>query len=188
MEDLEEYGRVPIAFQVESVLDLSVRRGGLGGFALQERTLVVPFEKDHDAIPGNCPTDWIRLLDLTNWGILSAYLDGQRVGGAAVAFRKSRGPLLAGRNDAGILWDLRVSPRVRRNGIGASLFASAGRWAVARGCRLLEVETQNINVPACRFYASRGCLLSSIQRFAYRELPEEVRLVWHKHLEQPGAW
>jgi hypothetical protein len=43
-------------------------------------------------------------------------------------------------------------------------------------------ETQNINVAACRFYAKQGCTLSAINRFAYRDCPEEVQLIWRKEL------
>jgi len=42
----------------------------------------------------------------------------------------------------------------------------------------LKVETQNINVPACRFYEKQGCHLSSINRNAYKAFPEEVELIW----------
>jgi hypothetical protein len=49
-----------------------------------------------------------------------------------------------------------------------------------RGCRRLKVETQNTNVPACRLYASQGCTLGAIHRFAYPELPEEIQLLWYK--------
>jgi hypothetical protein len=53
---------------------------------------------------------------------------------------------------------------------------------VARECRQLKVETQNINVPACRFYARQGCVLGVIDRFAYPTLPDEVQLLWYKDL------
>ena len=55
-------------------------------------------------------------------------------------------------------------------------------WVVARGCRWLKVETQNINVPACRFYAKQGCVLGAIHRFAYPDYPNEAQLLWYKDL------
>jgi ribosomal protein S18 acetylase RimI-like enzyme len=51
--------------------------------------------------------------------------------------------------------------------------------AGTKGCVRLEVETQNVNVPACRFYAQLGCELGAIRRHAYAELPDEVQLVWY---------
>jgi hypothetical protein len=50
------------------------------------------------------------------------------------------------------------------------------------GSRELKAETQNINVPACRFYARLGCTLRTIDRFAYANLPDEVQLLWSKDL------
>ena len=46
----------------------------------------------------------------------------------------------------------------------------------------MKVETQNVNVPACRFYARQGCVLGAINRFAYPDLPDEVQLLWYKTL------
>jgi hypothetical protein len=37
-------------------------------------------------------------------------------------------------------------------------------------------------VPACRFYASRGCTFAAVHRFAYPEFPEEVQFLWYKDL------
>jgi hypothetical protein len=45
---LAEHGQIPIAFEVSSVLDLTVADGGLGGFVLRERQLAVPYTKDYD--------------------------------------------------------------------------------------------------------------------------------------------
>jgi ribosomal protein S18 acetylase RimI-like enzyme len=84
-----------------------------------------------------------------------------------------------------VLWDIRVSPQERGAGIGSALFRAAGNWARARGCRHLEIETQNVNVPACRFYRKMGCTLGAIDRFAYSGQPAEVQLLWWKTLESP---
>ena len=58
----------------------------------------------------------------------------------------------------------------------------AARWASAQRCRQLRVETQNINVAACRFYAQRGCILQGVHRGIYQEVPDEIQLLWHKDL------
>ena len=39
-----------------------------------------------------------------------------------------------------------------------------------------------MNVAACRFYASLGCELGAINRFAYPSLPDEVQLLWYREL------
>jgi GNAT superfamily N-acetyltransferase len=180
--DLEQYALVPISFEVRSLLELFVRNDGLGGLRLIERSLSPTWVKDYDAIPGNHPTDWPQRFDISNWGLLSARIDGERVGGAAIAFRTPDLVMLEQRKELAILWDLRVAPDARRRGLGAALFNAASHWAMTRGCRWFKVETQNVNVPACRFYASQGCTLGGIQRFAYTELPDEIQLLWYKEL------
>ena len=179
---LEQYARIPIAFEVSRILELSLRNGGVSGFELLERPMTPTVVHDYDAIPGNRPTDWERQFDLSNWGVLSATLSDELAGGAVIAFRTPGLFMLEGRSDLAVLWDLRVSPDARRRGVGAALFAAAGQWAKERGCCRLKVETQNINVPACRFYASQGCTLGAIHRFAYPEQPQEVQLLWYKNL------
>lgn len=170
---LAEYARIPTAFEVERVLDLTLVDAGLRGLELRERQLTAPYTKDYDAIAGNAPVDWARRFDVSRWGVLSAHVDGQRIGGAVIALETS---------GLDLLWDLRVAPSMRGRGAGSRLFAAAVDWAHARGCTRLAVETQNVNVPACRFYAGRGCELGSVRRFAYPELPQEIQLIWYKDL------
>ncbi len=179
---IDEYAQVPIAFEVQSVLEVSVREGGLAGFDLVERRITPSFVKDYDAIAGNHPSDWAKRFDVSNWGTLCARVEGRRVGGMVVAFDTAGVVMLEGRRDLAVIWDARVDPGVRRHGVGSSLFAAAERWAKARGCGWLVVETQNINVPACRFYSRQGCTLGAIHRFAYPDLPGEVQVLWYKEI------
>ena len=178
---LPEYGDVPIAFRVESRFRAEPVQGGLGGLALVEEP-VAPYVKDYDAIAGERPQDWPRRWDISRWGILCAFDSGRRVGGAAIAWKTDGLNLLEGGEDLAALWDLRVHPDYRGGGIGHRLFTRALAWARERRCRRLLVETQNINVPACRFYARQGCVLGGIHRFAYPDLPHEVQLLWYRDL------
>jgi GNAT superfamily N-acetyltransferase len=178
---IDEYARVPIAFEVRSVLDVSAR-GEAPGFDLVERPIDPPFVKDYDAIAGNHPSGWAKRFDVSQWGMLCARIEGRRVGGVVVAFDTAGVTMLDGRRDLAVIWDLRVAPDVRRRGVGHTLFAAAETWARARGCRRLNVETQNNNVAACRFYARQGCALGAVHRDAYPDLPDEVQLLWHKDL------
>jgi GNAT superfamily N-acetyltransferase len=183
---LGNYADISIAFEVSRVLDVKAQDSGLGGLVLSERSPDVPYVKDYDAIKGEGPAQWARRFDVSSWGLFAARLEGRRVGGAAVAFNSSGLLMLEGRTDMAVLWDIRVSPEARGQGVGSALFRAVEAWARARGCRQLKVETQNINVPACRFYARQGCELGAIHRFAYPELPGEIQLLWYKDLS-PGA-
>jgi GNAT superfamily N-acetyltransferase len=89
--------------------------------------------------------------------------------------------MLEGRGDLAVLWDIRVRPERRGQGIGPALLRGAADWARQRGCTQLKIETQNVNAPACRFYASQGCELGVIHRHAYAGQPHvahETMLIW----------
>ena len=93
---------------------------------------------------------------------------------------------MEGRRDLSVLWDIRVAPNARGKGIGSALFEKVEAWARAHSCRQLKVETQNINVPACGFYARHGCELRGVHHAAYPDLPEEIQLLWYKDLRIEG--
>jgi GNAT superfamily N-acetyltransferase len=179
---LPEYARVPIIFTVDRVFDVTSRDDGHSGFALSERHLEVPYQKDYDAIADEGPLQWHRRFDLSEWAFFTARLANRMVGGAAVTFDAPGVTVLGGRRDLAVLWDIRVSPEVRGQGVGSTLFERVEVWAHLHGCRQLQIETQNTNVRACRFYERQGCRLRAIERAAYPELPEEIQLFWYKDL------
>jgi len=175
---LQEYGNIPNAFEVELVLDVSEKLPD--EFVLTERRVDVPYVKDYDAINGEHPSQWAKRFDVSNWGLFAARMGGRRVGGAAVAFNTPGLTMSEESARPAVLWDIRVSPQSRRQGVGSALFRAAEVWARTRGCKQIQVETQNINVPACRFYARQGCILAAVHRFAYPGLPDEIQLLWRK--------
>lgn len=183
---LAEYARVPIAFWVKSRFRVDPIQGGLGGLALAEEP-VTPYVKDYDAnreVPR--PVGWAMRWNIANWGILGAFDSEQRVGGAVIAWNTDGLDMLHGRKDLAVVWDLRVRPDRRGKGIGAQLFAHALAWARERQCREIVVETQNINVPACRFYARQGCTLGAINQHAYGGDLDEAQLLWYHTVESPA--
>jgi GNAT superfamily N-acetyltransferase len=184
---LSEYAAIPVAFVVDRVLAAGLLDGGLGGMSLTQTAVTDPYVKDYDAIEDAAPARWPGRFDVSNWGLIGARRDGARVGGAVIATRTPGLYMLGGRDDVAVLWDIRVSPRDRGGGIGSALFRAAGDWAAARGCRWLKIETQDVNVAACRFYQKMGCTLGAIDRFAYPGQPAEVRLLWWKALASPDT-
>jgi GNAT superfamily N-acetyltransferase len=182
---LSEHAAIPIAFVVDRVLEVRLLDGGLGGISLTQTAVTDPYVKDYDAIEDARPQRWPGRFDVSNWGLIGARRDGASVGGAVIACRTPGLHMLGGRDDVAVLWDVRVSPRERGGGIGSALFRAGGDWAEARGCRWLKIETQNVNVPACRFYQKMGCTLGAIDRFAYPGQAAEVRLLWWKALTSP---
>ena len=182
MTALPEYARIPIVFTVDRVFDVTSRADASGGFELSERRLDAPYQKDYDAVAGEGPLQWPRRFNLSNWAIFIARLSGTAVGGAAVAFDMPGPATLKERRDVAVLWDIRVSQDARRRGVGAALFGAVEARAQRRGCRELEIESQNNNVGACRFYQRRGCQLRAMHRAVYAAFPEELQLLWYKDL------
>lgn len=177
---IAEYARVPIAFLVETVVDVHETPGS--GSLLSERKLRTAYVKDYDRIEH--PTTWPIQFDVSKWGLIAALVGEQRVGGAVIAIDTPGVRMLDGRTDLAVLWDIRVSPGMRGKGIGSRLFLAVEQWAVSRNCREVRVETQNTNVTACRFYERQGCMLAVVNRRAYAEMPEEIQLIWHKRLAE----
>jgi GNAT superfamily N-acetyltransferase len=179
---LAEYDRIPSRFEVRAVLEVDLVEGGLGGMLLREVPVERPYIKDYDAY-GELPSDWPKKFDVHNWGFFLA-MDGDRpVGAAAVAFDTTGVFMLEDRGDLAVLWDIRVQPE--RGGAGILLFRHATEWARRRGCTQMKIETQNVNVPACRFYQKMGARLGEIRRFGYAAVPHVahgVMLCWYLEL------
>lgn len=175
---LAEYARVPSSLEVRSVLQVELIQGGLGGMRLEE-VPVDPYIKDYDA-HGETALDWPRKFDVCAWGFFLARWGDETAGAAAVAVDSTGVFMLEARRDLCVLWDIRVRPQYR--GAGIPLFRYAVDWSRKRGLRQMKVETQNVNVPACRFYQRMGCELGEIHRFGYAGVPEvvhEVMLNWY---------
>jgi ribosomal protein S18 acetylase RimI-like enzyme len=185
VETLAEYSAIPTAFEVSAVLWPELIDGGLGGIMLHEEAVAEPYVKDYDAFEEEGLTRWVTRFDTTPWALFLARDSGTAVGGATVVVRTPAVHMLAGRDDLAVLWDIRVLPERRRSGIGVALISEAAAWSRAQDCRYLKIETQNINVAACRFYAAQGCTLGEVNRFAYGPDPRvvhEVMLVWYLEL------
>jgi ribosomal protein S18 acetylase RimI-like enzyme len=180
-EALPEYIRIPATFEVRSVFEVQPIDHGLGGLTLTEQRVDPPWIKNYDDL-GENPADWPTRWDTSKWGILSAYVDASRVGGCTIAYDTPSVHKLGDRKDIAVLWDIRIHPDFRGQGIGARLLDAAAAWTAQRHCLILTAETQNNNVPACRFYTKQGFTLGAVTRFAYAELPDEVELVWYKEL------
>jgi ribosomal protein S18 acetylase RimI-like enzyme len=180
---MEAYAHVSTAFRVARRLVLSADPSVPSGVTVSEDAVVSPFVKDYDALPGNHPTEWARRLDTAQWRVFAAFVGDARVGGAILILPSDHAdvPRVAE------LWDLRVSPAWRRRGVARTLWAAVEAAAFAARARGLEVETQQINVAACRLYHAQGCVLTRVDPAAYPELPDEVALHWYKALPARSA-
>lgn len=85
-------------------------------------------------------------------------------------------------NRFAIIWDIAVDPPYRRHGVGRRLIEQAIRWARERGLPGVMLETQHINVPACRLYESCGFVLGGFDGYLYRSVmpgTREIALFWY---------
>jgi GNAT superfamily N-acetyltransferase len=178
---LKEYASVPIAFEVRSTFEIGLVDGGLGGMTLRETPVTTPYIKNYDT--DESPEDWPSKFDVTNWGFFLAKEGAKTVAAAAVAYDTNGVFMLEARRDLAVLWDIRV--RLEARGAGIPLFRYAADWSHKHACRQMKIETQNINVPACRFYQRMGAQLGEIHRFGYAGVPSvahEVMLNWYLEL------
>lgn len=184
VQGLVEYARIPIAFTVTSIIDVELVNAGLGGMRMREKQLTLPYSKDYDGYDGG-PERWRQRFDISNWAFFLAYAKNRPIGGAAVAFHTPGVNMLVNRKDLAVLWDIRIHPDFRRRGVGTALFRHSVEWAQGKGCTQLKIETQNVNVPACKFYAKQGCHLGEIDRYAYAghdQVADEIMLIWYINL------
>jgi GNAT superfamily N-acetyltransferase len=173
---LVEYATISIAFEVCEVMDVVLEPR----LRLAPRA-VSPWMKDYDALDGG-PLSWPARFDLRHWTFFTSRAGGGLVGGAAVVHRAPDIDLLEHRDEVALLWDFRVAPSARHAGVGRALIEAVDAWARSHEASWLEVETQNINAPACRFYAANGFELRAANPDAYPGLPNEVQLLWYKQL------
>ncbi len=176
-----ELAAIPISFCVASVYDVHPKLDA-DEFTLTERSIEPRYVRDYDAIPGEGPNRWAERFDISKWAFIRAQSGPRLIGGAVIAFDTPDVTMLEGRRDLAVLWDIRVVPEHRGKGIGSGLLRKAEEWAISRRCQHLRVETQNINVLACRFYQRQSFRLISVNRFAYPTFPDEIQLLWSKNL------
>lgn len=187
IEFASRYGEVPIAFCVESILEPESLDAP--GIVLREVRGDEPYEKDYDTDTDDSdhPQHWAERWDTSHWGFFAAFDGDAPVGWAVVATRTPNMNVLEGRADLAVLWDIRIHQEWRRRGIGTRLFNRAADSARRQDCRQLKIETQNVNVPACRFYAARGCRLGGIVPGCHAYPPSfhhEYTLLWYLELSQ----
>ena len=174
------YDKVEMKVPVKEIYEVEIK--DLSGITFQKRD-TVPYVKDFSG-DANFKR-WNQQFDLSNWHFFMAF-DGEKpVGGAVLCSHSAELHLLEGREDLGVLWDIRVDSSYKRRGVGGKLFCMVKTKAIELGLNQLKIECQNNNVPAVDFYFRQGAHLGAINRYAYygdEDAAEEVQLLLYLDL------
>jgi ribosomal protein S18 acetylase RimI-like enzyme len=153
------------SFTVEAELRLTAEDGRIG-YSVEP---VTPYVKRYDLEIHDAQA-YLEKPDHAAW---LAYVDGRIAGQILVHENWNR---------FAIIWDIAVDPPFRRRGVGRRLMEQAVAWARARGLPGVMLETQNINVAACRLYERCGFLLGGFDACLYRGVmpgTREIALFWY---------
>lgn len=175
---LNDYSKVPILFKVEAIYEVIAKDDGFTGYDIVEKALEIPYIKDYDK--KKLPVSWVKRFDTVNWGFFVIYDGKKPVAAATTVFDSPEICMLDGRNDITVLWDIRVHPDYRSQGLGKWLIDKTKEWAEERNCKYLKIETQNTNAKACKFYSAMGAKLDGIRKNAYTgEESQEIQFLWY---------
>ena len=179
----ELYDKIPMNVDVHSELQIQRINGGLGGITFNE-VPVTPYVKDLSKYER--ATEYEKEFDISTWHFFIAFGDDKPVGALTLAGATPNLFMLGGMKDACVLWDIRVDDKYKHQGIGQKLFEQAKSVAQEKGYKKMIIESQNNNVPACRFYRKQGAVLAKIDTNAYCSEPgleNEIQLIWTLELK-----
>jgi ribosomal protein S18 acetylase RimI-like enzyme len=147
--DSESIRRLDTTFVTDRIF--AVRRSFLS-FALAEVTCVPPYRKRYpiSTLEGSVSPPLVRI---------AAY-DNDTLTGFAVVREESW-------NGRAVITDFFVSLEARRRGIGRGMMNEILSRLSGTNLRVLWVETQNVNLPAVRFYLSIGFELCGLDLTLY---------------------
>ncbi len=84
-------------------------------------------------------------------------------------------------NGYALIEDIAVAKDYRKDGIGTALINKAIEWAKERNYCGLMLETQDINVSACHFYAKNQFVIGAVDTMLYSNFPtaNEIAIFWY---------
>jgi ribosomal protein S18 acetylase RimI-like enzyme len=176
---LDDYDKIPMKLTVTTILKVIKLGQGLDGIQYRfEEMDVKPYIKDFTE--GESVKRWLEHFKIATWAFFMANDGENPIGGAAVVANAPEICMLDGRNDLTVLWDIRVSENYKHQGIGEHLFKMAYNWSKDNGYKKMKIESQNTNIPACRFYQKQGAELVVIDENRYGT--DEVMFLWYVNL------
>ena len=113
--------------------------------------------------------DPMTYIDNPNEAAFLAMFDGKCIGSLRVGKRW---------NSNAFVDDLAIDMAHRGKGVGTMLMDAAVNWGKEMGLYGISLETQNLNLHACRFYLKYGFKLGGIDRYVYtnKDYRDEIAL------------
>ncbi len=159
-------------FIIASKLVLSLEHG-----QIHYSTIEVPVTRKRY---GRDERDYSEYVSTPDRVVYLAYMDGQIAG--QLVLRKNW-------NGFAYIEDITVDIRFRRKGIGQALISQAEEWARCHKLVGIMLETQDNNVPACKFYESCGFQMRGFDSYLYKGIErvrDEVALYWYVLFSEKG--
>jgi streptothricin acetyltransferase len=160
-----DFGHCAMAFTVTSKLILSATDAQISYTVVD----LSPYTKNY----GPRHAEWIEYNCNPNKTIFLAYAEAELAGEVRIAKHW---------NSYALLDDFVVEPKFRRQGVGRALIQRCIEWAKDKSFVGITLETQDINVPACRLYESCGFKLRGFDTHLYNGLNlfnDEIALFWY---------
>ncbi|KOP67369.1 hypothetical protein AMS62_20575 [Bacillus sp. FJAT-18019] len=84
-------------------------------------------------------------------------------------------------NGFGLVEEIYVAKGIRNKGIGTALLNQAEEWARQNQLIGLMLETQDVNLLACRFYAKHSFVIGAVDTMLYSKFPSahEKAVFWY---------
>ncbi|MGW8956953.1 GNAT family N-acetyltransferase [Paenibacillus sp. NPDC055715] len=84
-------------------------------------------------------------------------------------------------NGYAFIEDIAVAKKWRKKGVGTALLHKAIEWARQHNFIGLMLETQDVNVSACRFYAKNNFVIGAVDNMLYSKFPtaNEKAIFWY---------
>ena len=132
---------------------------------------IVPVEP-YEKILNVDKEDYTTFIDNPAKVIFFADVDGKPVGQIK---------LIPWWNKFAYVEELVVDTEFRGKGVGRALMSRAIEWAKHQNFPGITLETQDNNVPACKFYENCGFVLGGFDLYAFRNLSNasEIALYWY---------
>jgi streptothricin acetyltransferase len=169
-ENLKDVNVTDNAFEVKSRI-IPYIEGGVFHYHLKD------IEKSYTKSYGNDDFDYTTYIDNPEKIVYLVYAGNSPAG--QIILRRNW-------NKYAYIEDIRIGSEYRRTGIGTRLMETALEWAKIGHMPGIMLETQDINVPACKFYESCGFELGGVDVYLYKGVTpviDEIALYWYKFFQ-----